>query len=402
MPFVAKSSYQIQRIFNLIRPPVFIYEGKEYKTQAPLSFAYAGFHENVRNYWERFVLADEFNRRSLGRQWVWNIPLFIRAKEPQCNFLLLEHKQWSLRMVPSHSGFRIPYWVSMEIDLTKPEEALMGEQRAKTLKLMAEHKWTFISSKDKKDFEEYYTQLFLPYIEQKYSYTKALQSKEIYREIFSEGELILVKKGEVVIAGGLLEFKNKMVKLKTVGVRNGDKNYVHQGALAAVYYAALTEMKRRGFSRIHIGGTRPFFSDGVTRYKVSLNAQLTRETSHSCIWMAPLTASLGLKHFLLRNSFIFFDETGPCHGLFWEADDHPQQKEFNRISKNAQVANCERTYLYVFGNYNKFCSTITNANPCMLVKPVKEILKEQVPAASISRLQKVGNPVLMEPLVAKR
>jgi hypothetical protein len=263
----------------------------------------------------------------------------------------------------------------MDVDLTVPEEELMGEQRSKTLRLLREYKISYGISRDINDFEYFYKDMFLPYIQGKFVYTQAIMPKSHYLNIFKEGELIWIKKGDQIVAGGLIEYKkDHKAKLSTLGVLNGDKDYVAQGALAALYYYSMVEMKKRGFKRLHLGGARPFFSDGVMKYKASVNGTVTDETNHSCVWLSLLNDSIGLKNFLLRNSFVSFEGRRLCRNLFWEVGNNPQQKEINRMDKDAHFVGCAQTNLFVMGDYEFFQSKIDCSKLTALsVKPIERL-----------------------------
>jgi hypothetical protein len=374
MPLVSKYSYGIQKTVYSVYPNVTLYQGVDSRSNAPISFAYAGFHQNMEDYWARKVLADGFIKKSLGQKFVWNLPSFLKEKAPNCNFFLVEHTLSSLRLVPSSPGFRIPRWVTMEIDITRPYEHLMGEQRLKTQRLIAQHGLFYEMSRSIKDFEEYYSTMFIPYIKGRYPDT-SLEAKEIYEKIFAKGELILVKSKDKVLAGGLIEYKDNKAKLRTIGVRDGNREYVQMGALAAVYHGAMTEMKKRGRKKIDLGGARPFFSDGVTRYKVSLGAYLNNKCMHSCVWMSFLKDSLGLRNFLANNSFVFLAEEGRQHrAIFWEINEFPQQNEFDRILHESYTSGCEKTHLFIIGDMNGFLTKIRYAKvPWLIVKSFEEM-----------------------------
>ena len=60
---------------------------------------------------------------------------------------------------------------------------------------------------------------------------------------------------------------------------------------------------RRGFERVNLGRSRPFFRDGVLQFKRSLGARLTRPTSAGLV-LTPLRATPGVLDFLGANPFI--------------------------------------------------------------------------------------------------
>ena len=360
MPLVYAWSYRLQKIFNLIYPSVIVFEGLEKHSQAPLNFVYAGFHSLISNYWSEAILSDGFRKYVLGRCFFWDIRSFLKRRDVKCSFMLMEHNELTLKNLNSNPGFRVPYWISMEIDISIPLEELLGRQKADAQRRIRKNGLSFEITHDAKCFDDFFHNMFMPYIQGRHADTALLDTQENLFKIFSKGALILIKREGQILAGGLIEFDNEKVSFRRLGVRDAKWEYVQLGVLGAIYYFLTVEMKKRGYSRLHIGGTRPLLSDGITKYKSSLKAKLEPKNKHSCLWMTFLNDSASVRSFLINNPFIFINkEKKPCRAVFATAGQGISPEGIENILHSCPCEGLAETYLFIFNN-NKGASNKIN------------------------------------------
>lgn len=364
MPFASLCSYRIQKYINFFYPPVFIFEGLEKNSKSPLVFAYAGFDTRDTEYWAYAVLAEGYRKHAAGRHFLWALRAFLKKHPLKCNFFLVGHNKLTLRYLSLNPGFRIPYWINMEIDTTAPFKELLGRQRVDMQRKIRKYALTYTISQDRKCFDDFYYNMFLPYIKDRHDEMAFLGSYEELLQMFRKGGLILVKKENLALAGGLFEVHGRQVRFRKLGVREGKWEYVRFGALGAVYYYLTVEMKKRGCTKIRIGGTRPLLSDGITRYKMSLDSQLDLLEKHSCLWLAFLKGSEGLKSFLINNPFIFFNEKDESYrAIFIEAAKDTPPGALEEIAKSEACGGIKGTRLFVFGGPDNLLSKNTGEQP---------------------------------------
>ena len=91
-------------------------------------------------------------------------------------------------------------------------------------------------------------------------------------------ELLLLQKksqpGEY-LGGFLVIYEASAPRLWSVGVLNGDRELVRAGVLASLYYLSFQYLSEQGFKRLNLGGSRPFFHDGILRYKRRYQQRIT-------------------------------------------------------------------------------------------------------------------------------
>lgn len=376
MPLVSAWSYRIQKSINFIYPPVFVFEGLEKNSQSPVAFAYAGFDTRDTDYWAQAVLSTDYRKHSKGRHWVWDLRAFLEKDPSQCAFFLLEHNRLTLRCFSSAPGFRIPFWINFEMDISLPYKELLGRQRLDMERRIRKNGLSHVITQDVKSFDDFYYNMFLPYIKGRHEHMAFLGSYEDMLKTLSNGGLVLVKKGDQVLAGGLFEYDGSLVRLRKFGVRDGKFEYVRLGVLAAAYYFFTLAMKERGYARTNIGGTRALLSDGITKYKMSLNAQLDLTEKHSCLWLAFLKDSPGLRSFLVNNPFIFLDQGNvPHRAIFAKINQDTPMEEIEGLIRELECEGIKETYLYVFGGIEHCSDKIDCSNiPFLHLKSAEDLV----------------------------
>ena len=379
MPFVSKWSYRLQKSVNLIYPPVFIFEGLEKNSQSPLAFAYAGFDTRDTDYWAQAVLSADYRKHVLGRHFFWNLRAFLKKGSFNCAFIFQEHNRLTLRYLSSGPGFRVPFWISMEMDISLPFKELLGHQRLDMQRRIRKNGLSHVITRDVKCFDDFYYNMFLPYIQGRHEHMAFLGSYEELLKVFSKGGLVLIKKGDQVLAGGLYELDGSLARLRKFGVRDGKWEYVRYGVLGAAYYFFTAEMKERGYTKTNLGGTRPLLSDGITRYKMSLNTRLDRVEKYSCLWLTFLKDSTPLRSFLINNPFIFFDKRNDAYrAIFIEVHQDTPPEELEGIIRSPVCGGIKETHLFVFGGIDHFSNKVDCSNiPSLRVKSAEDMVRER-------------------------
>jgi len=234
----------------------------------------------------------------------------------------------------------IPDWVSCEIVLESDLAAcsLYKRNLANFIKKVKRSPFHYIISTDPADFHFFYHQMYLPYTEKRFGKTRVEISKETMRHNFDNGELLLVKQEEQVVAGGIINYSilEGIPRGTQIGVYHGNFEYVKRGALLAYYYYSINYLKKQGYKTFSLGSTRPLFNDGVLRHKLIWGAKVICEASNALL-LWPLSKNMAIRKFLLSNSFICNDKKGPVLRVF--ADRNQQNKKSLPLSEQ-QLKRC--------------------------------------------------------------
>jgi hypothetical protein len=339
---LSKCGQSFDQLFNRVYPEVFVLEGQEKNSGHPLTFAYAGAHPQILEYWAHTVLAAGFRKYSLGRYSFMEVPDGVQRDHPDCNFLLMESHDLT-RPYLKKQAFHIPEWVEMVLDISGSVEKLFGNRRSDIQAWVQLSGFTFELARDPQQFDDFYNDMYLPYARERAGASENSTCASL-SEIFSRGELILVKKEGLVVGGGLFEVQGQQAKCRAMGVRDGHD----EDALAACYYFLIMEMKKRGYKKVHLGGARPFLNDEATRIKISLKAEASAGCHHACVSLALLRDSEGLQNFLINNPFICFEKEYNAHrAVFFQLDDKDNEG-FNEMIQGAICYGLARTHIFVF------------------------------------------------------
>jgi hypothetical protein len=364
--------YQLKRFFYPLFPELVVLEGQEKNSGAPITMAYTGSRVQARECWAQQMFMPGVKRHFVGRHFFLNIPPYLRRHFPDCNLFLSEHnsitQSFSLK-----SGFAVPEWVDMELDISNPIERLLGNQREGIQRRIRKFGLSYEITRDPKYFDDFYYNMYVPYMRARHSEAVQLDTYSALHEVFSRGELILVKNENAILCAGLFEVQNQKVRCRKMGVRDGRWEYVREGVIGACYYFLITEMKKRCYKKMHLGGTRPFLSDGVTKFKISLKAELASSQHNSCLTVAFLKNSQGLQSFLTHNPFICFEKSEEAfRAVFFQSEDQDTE-DFNTMIQANVCHGLADSHIFVFGDLNE------RSNYFFSVKPAWPLFDHSMP-----------------------
>jgi hypothetical protein len=366
--------YLIRRPVNALYPPVFVFEGKTQEGDLPFSFAYAGAHTLTQEYWATTALAPGFQKHSLGRCFFWHSLSLLKENHFDCDFVSIEHMFFTLKFLARTKGFRIPPWVRMEIILPNLDKKEWQDKKADIERLIRKNHLEYEIVHDPAAFDDFYYKMHLPYIKDRYEETAVFENPQGLKEAFSRGGLILVKKGKDILGGGLFEYLPKQVRLRKFGIRDGNWEYVRLGVIGAMYYFLMVEMEKKGYEKILIGGTRPLLNDGVTKYKISVNAKLITKIDGTCLWLKFLKDSPALKNFLVNNPFVHFPKPNkPRRAIFLDLKPGSAQEEIDKILHASACEGLTGTDLFIFGDIKDLPDT--TKSPAITIAPAKKLFK---------------------------
>jgi hypothetical protein len=175
--------------------------------------------------------------------------------------------------------------------------------------------------------------MYLPYLSNRHGNLGLETSLERMKRSFENGELLLIKDGEDIIAGVQIDYKimNGIPRTTQLGILSGDFHYVKKGALIAIYYYTIEYLKKNKHKKLSLGTTRPFINDGLLNFKLSWGANIVCETSTAFL-LCILSHKKCLKTFLLSNPFICMDRNGLSLATFCEGNSK-EDKKFDKYRK---------------------------------------------------------------------
>ncbi len=220
-------------------------------------------------------------KESLGKVFIWKIKSKLNSDIPKADLVFIGVDKLFSRFL-SQQGFTItPQWILFMLDLSKPLPEINKLSRRKyrlkrDLIRIRKHKYSYEITHDPAKFEYFYHHMYLSYISKRFGKMALLSGFRSMKPIFEKGQLLLVKQGSNYVAGNIIVVHNESAFSSYFGIREGNIEYLKQGALAATYYFTILWTKERGYEWCDFDHCRPFFNDGVFCYKKRWGMEIRR------------------------------------------------------------------------------------------------------------------------------
>ena len=343
----------IYKLIGIIRPDVWIMTGNEVSSGKGLGIIFAGL-EIDKNYIRTLALGDSCREYHVGKKWLWNIRKVCDKGGQDCSLLVVEAPHCSARLSAKMNYLFIPSWVNGELDISVKRSSIFSNRNTSLrsdLRRIGRNNLHFEVTRDLSQLHNFYYNMYVPYTTRAhgdrskimtYGYVKAEFKK---RGLFTD--LLLVKENEECIAGILFRCRKDKAKLSTLGVKDGNPDYVGHGAIGAVFSFAIQYLADKGFAKIDLGGSRPFLKDGVLRYKRKWRQRISSKKGPAFL-VKVLSQTEGLRGFLLNNPFAYQDTTGLRGAVFLKGDKPLAKRDFAEIYKSFYVEGLSKLVVYRF------------------------------------------------------
>ena len=342
MLYPVRSSYRRLRYFLWVsRPEVWIGKGLARGTQDAISIAYAGL-KPYKNYFMQTMLEDGYEEKSLGKVWIWSLISTIKRISPECLFLAFEPVEQRSKYLKADEPFIMPVWVRLELS----GEAFKQKRKYSVIeKRILKNGLEYETSRDEKDFYEFYFYMYEPHVKKKHGSTTVLHPYEDLRKRFLRGsELLFIKKNGVRIAGNITDYAENIPHLLYMGIRDGDSAHLKSGAADAIYYFSMKRIEEKGYARANLGHCRAFLKDGPLLSKRELGAEIMDSIyqESGCLGIQILRKSPLLGKIWAQHPFIARDKQGRSRVVVFQRErvphapsdwfesnqDRPLEKEF--------------------------------------------------------------------------
>ena len=339
------------KFISISRLDLWILKGEEITSHEELSIVYAGTEIN-KNYFARMAYASSFSENYLGKVWLWKVFKMVKEKSHTCSLMVVAVDKSVCTLLGNQACFNIPFWVSSLADISDDISFLAKRRSLKSdITKITNNKFSFEITQDRSKFDNFYYNMYRPYVFQRHGDRAIISEYDYVRNKFKNNELLLIKKENQYVAGALLVYKKKRLGPVYMGIKDGNFDYVKDGAIGAIFYFTIHRFKEKGYKQVDFGGSRAFLKDGVLRYKKMRGAlQISCGSRHGGIFFVePLTNTPGLKAFLINNPFIFIDK-GKINGAVFVGSDYSfSQQTLKKMYKNYYFDGMSRLFIYQFG-----------------------------------------------------
>ena len=304
---IIKLVQPIVKNLSLIRKEIWLLEGLDPRTQKPWRILYAG-QEKEKHYIGNVYFGGDYTCRSLGDRWLWQLFFHSKTLPDTCCFSVVQTRWPITRHIRLKNLYCIPFWVYGSVDLSDDVDENIHRSKSARYNIarMKKSRFKIEISRDMALFDDFYTNMFQAYIGKRHDRCSVIDPYERMKARFQEdGEILFVKKGSQRIAGMIISYDHGEAAAYRLGVRDGDFQWVKEGAITALYYHTIKHCRDKGFKKLHLGGSRPFLSDGVLNYKIkNWNMKIDGYPEHFYFLLKPLRPSVATEKFLYANAFI--------------------------------------------------------------------------------------------------
>jgi hypothetical protein len=284
--------------------PIYMYKSDT------LRIGYAGYSKIKMNYYAR-LLAGKISRPVFsGLRCFWKIPDLINAHN--LDVIVAEISPYTLDHFHKRNGFILPEWITMRIRIDRPIDEICSRSISHfpdVLKRIRKYKLSYEILTDSESFNYFNEKLYLPYMRIRHGEEALIENLNIFWKLSPSPVLMVIKENGIIVAGSLLRRIDNNLHGLRMGILDGNEEYMRHGVIGAIYYFSILEGQKMGCSYLDVGGTRPFLTDRLTRYKMGLNAEfiLDNDQLKEYLWLGVADQSHEVKQFMSHNPFIYLN-----------------------------------------------------------------------------------------------
>jgi len=259
------------------------------------------------------------------------------ADAAEADLAIVAGGQRLIRRLPRRNALVLPFLVTMTLDVSGAWEVVKDRihksVRQHEFRLMRKYGYTFELSQRAEDFELFYYAMYVPTVEmRKGSLAAPMSFREAYQYFRHGAQLHLIKQDGRRVAGGLAYLQGNQVRFRLMGMLNADEQLMHEGALAACYYAVVRWANQHGYPAVVFGECVPRLGNGVFQYKRKWGGVVTCSgKAYKQIWIGLRRDTPAIQKFLEDNPLILSDEQGQLQGLIVTSDPRPIAPETEAV-----------------------------------------------------------------------
>jgi hypothetical protein len=285
--------------------PVYQYESDTMK------IVYAGYSSIKKNYFIRFILDTNNHHTFLGRRWFWHIPYLIKSNN--IDLVISEISPIVLNHFQKCSGYIVPGWAAMRINIDRPISEIYHSRESHysgIKRKIRKFNLTYEILTDKESYNNFVNHFYLPYITSRYGEEALIEDLNIYMNLIPAPVLLAIKEDGVIVGMAVMRKSGESLDLMRLGLLDGKEEYRLHGVIGAIYYFSILEGQKMGCRYMDISGTRPFLTDGLTKFKIGLGAEFAPNLSQGkeYLWLGVNEHSIVAEEFMRRNPVMHFNK----------------------------------------------------------------------------------------------
>lgn len=221
----------------------------------------------------------------------------------RCDLVVLESLRPDGGAAPS-GAFWIPEWVGGEIEFAEAERLKATSRRLQAdLRRLRSLPHRVETTRAPSELYRFYCEFYEPYVRSTRGACACLSSWEDVEARFGQSELYWIMQDGERLAGQIVLYEPDRVRAWCLGVKQGARELVRSGVIAALYQAEIEHLARNGYARLHVGASRAFLTDGALRFKRKWGMRIVDHSDRGFLFM-PRRASDAMRSFLARHPFV--------------------------------------------------------------------------------------------------
>jgi hypothetical protein len=294
-------------LFRRLRSQVWIITGEERASRLPLSVCIYSITDEYKSYLQDLIFGSSFQSTYVGRAWLWKAFRTLPKAASSCSLVIAEVHERHVPWMGPNAGIVIPAWVLGRASLPRAREVKQRGTIKEILRRIRQHNLEYDVARDAETFDDFYTNMYLPEVRARYGDSAFVLSREKAKARFDTGELIMVKKNGRRLCGQLISYRDGWdgaASLICIGVRDGKRELVADGALSAAYEFAFQHLEKTGCPKVNFGESNAFLNDGVLRFKKKYGSTIHAASIHKFL-IRVISDNPATRAFLQGNPFIF-------------------------------------------------------------------------------------------------
>jgi hypothetical protein len=290
--------------------------GTESSSLQELVIQYTGISEN-KNYLSALAFCPGYREEYLGRYWIWQALRDLPSTDSGISLNIVEVHEFFRKIFQKKGCFHVPSWLVGEIEIPDDISAFIRQQKnlRYNVQKAARHQFYPEVTAETSRIQRFYYDMHIPYITKTHNNKAVVVDFNTLKSKVRKCDLMLIKKDGEDIAGGLVAYNHNKASCVILGVKDGNLDYVRNGALYALYYHTFNHLRSKGYRSVNMGTSRAFLKDGALSYKKMWNFRIVGDSRTSLV-MQIVNLTVGARGFLLNNPFISENDSGYTSSVF--------------------------------------------------------------------------------------
>jgi hypothetical protein len=340
---------KIYWLVSVLRLDLWIIMGEEILSKQKFAIIYAGSEEN-RHFMNKLAFECTYSEKYFGKTWLWEIPKKVKAKIHDCSLIVTEVPKAFRILFKKKNYLFIPGWIEGEVDISDENFTHINKNSSvkSDIRRIRKNKLNFEITNELQQFQNFYYHMYVPHISKTHGNTAFIIDYDSLKNKFKNGDLLLIKNEKEFIAGMMLIYPKNKAHLLYLGIKDGNLNYVRDGAIGALFYFSIVYLREKDYKNVSFDLSRAFLKDGVLQYKKKWGMQIV-STVKMGFRIKILSKTGGAKRFFLNNPLIYMDKKNYNGAIFVENDKSLSQEDIKMIYKDYYIKGISKLFIYRFG-----------------------------------------------------